>query len=246
MPRIRIAAAGAIASLVLFVSGIAATSALAQSATGETPGKPLQLLKIVEGPSPASRPHHMAAAKPSHHARLAFRPRARLHHMMARAIPPHAPAQATDAPPPAPAWPQANSSPQADVAAADPPPPPTAATPDQTPSQIVVAGQTVQVASPNDVNEMDLAANDSAAKNADAQTNDAAPDAVPANPSLAREAADPAPSGDSQKAEAVQPAHAEVGSTSWILQVMAALGGAVTAGSLAWFLIGSTPQRTYG
>ena len=38
----------------------------------------------------------------------------------------------------------------------------------------------------------------------------------------------------------------EVGSTSWILQVMAALGGAVAAGSVAWFLIGAAPQRTYG
>ena len=38
----------------------------------------------------------------------------------------------------------------------------------------------------------------------------------------------------------------EVGSTSWILQVLAALGGAVTAGTVAWFLIGGTPQRTYG
>ena len=38
----------------------------------------------------------------------------------------------------------------------------------------------------------------------------------------------------------------DVGSTSWIMQVLAALGGAVAAGSVAWFLIGSTPQRTYG
>jgi hypothetical protein len=27
---------------------------------------------------------------------------------------------------------------------------------------------------------------------------------------------------------------------------MAALAGAVAAGSIAWFLIGSAPQRTYG
>lgn len=37
-----------------------------------------------------------------------------------------------------------------------------------------------------------------------------------------------------------------VGSASWIAQVLAAFGGAVTAGAIAWFLIGSGPVRTYG
>jgi hypothetical protein len=48
------------------------------------------------------------------------------------------------------------------------------------------------------------------------------------------------------KVATAQPQGGEVGSTSWILQVMAALGGAVAAGSVAWFLIGAAPQRTYG
>jgi hypothetical protein len=39
----------------------------------------------------------------------------------------------------------------------------------------------------------------------------------------------------------------EVGSASWIAQVLAAFGGAVAAGAVAWFLIGgSRPIRTYG
>ena len=37
-----------------------------------------------------------------------------------------------------------------------------------------------------------------------------------------------------------------VGSASWIAQVLAALGGAIAAGSVAWFLIGASPQRMYG
>ena len=45
MPNIRFIAAGAV---VLLVSGLAAGSAAAQTATDGTPGKPLQLLKIVE------------------------------------------------------------------------------------------------------------------------------------------------------------------------------------------------------
>ena len=35
---------------------------------------------------------------------------------------------------------------------------------------------------------------------------------------------------------------ADVGSASWILQVLAALAGAVTAGAVAWFLIGRRPE----
>jgi hypothetical protein len=38
----------------------------------------------------------------------------------------------------------------------------------------------------------------------------------------------------------------KVGSAGWTAQVMAALGGAVAAGAVAWFLIGAGPQRTYG
>jgi hypothetical protein len=37
-----------------------------------------------------------------------------------------------------------------------------------------------------------------------------------------------------------------VGSASWIAQVLAAFGGAVAAGVVAWFLIGGGPQRMYG
>ena len=43
-----------------------------------------------------------------------------------------------------------------------------------------------------------------------------------------------------------QPERSPVGSASWIMQILAALGGAFAAGSAAWFLIGSAPQRTYG
>jgi len=35
-----------------------------------------------------------------------------------------------------------------------------------------------------------------------------------------------------------------ISKTSWYLETFAALGGAVAAGSIAWFLIGA-PQRTY-
>jgi hypothetical protein len=38
----------------------------------------------------------------------------------------------------------------------------------------------------------------------------------------------------------------QVGSASWIAQVLAALGGAIAAGSVAWFWIGASPRRMYG
>jgi hypothetical protein len=37
-----------------------------------------------------------------------------------------------------------------------------------------------------------------------------------------------------------------IGSASWFAQVLAALGGAIAAGAVAWFLIGAGPVRTYG
>ena len=55
------------------------------------------------------------------------------------------------------------------------------------------------------------------------------------------------PSQSVVTAPAQQPQHKDpVGSASWIAQVLAALGGAVTAGAVAWFLIGGGPARTYG
>lgn len=37
-----------------------------------------------------------------------------------------------------------------------------------------------------------------------------------------------------------------VGSASWIAQLLAALGGAIAAGAIAWFLIRSRPEQNYG
>ena len=46
---------------------------------------------------------------------------------------------------------------------------------------------------------------------------------------------------------AVQAKHAQaVGSASWIAQLLAALGGAIAAGAVAWFLIRPAPERNYG
>jgi hypothetical protein len=239
MQRIGIVNAGAFLSILLFVSGTAGGSAMAQTATDRTPGKPLQLLKIDKHSKPAPKPLAKSAAKSSHKSRLAAKTRTNPHRLAALAKRPHLPVQTAAAPSSADIPPPINSAPPADVAAAEPAPLPASPSAAQTPSEVVVAGQTVQVTSPSDVNEIDLAANDHVV-----ETTDAAPAIASASP--LREGADAAPKADSLTAAPGQPQQSKVGSTSWLLQVMAALGGAVTAGSLAWFLIGSTPQRTYG
>ena len=237
----RFSTAGAV---VLLVSGLTAGSAAAQTAAGDTPGKPLQLLKIVEQPSrPKTRPHAKTGALKSSKTHVAKLERRR----------PHAQAQTAAAPAPASALSAANSTAPMSFAAAEPAPAsqlaPTPGAP--VPSELVVGGQTVQVASPNAVNDIDLAARDK-----DAQESTAAPSGATASTAAASSAAtgavaaadttEPTAKSDSMNAASAPPPGSPVGSTSWLLQVFAALGGAVAAGSVAWFLIGSVPQRTYG
>jgi hypothetical protein len=138
--------------------------------------------------------------------------------------------------PPAPtsetAWPVATQASVAESAAAVPAtlqPGPAIAPP----SELVIDGQTVRVASPDDANEIDLATNEQGAL----------PVAAPAVKAASTETAAPTDKSDSAAAAVSQTPSSKVGSTSWLMQVMAALGAAVAAGSVAWFLIGSAPQR---
>ena len=123
------------------------------------------------------------------------------------------------------------------------------------PNELVVAGQTVQLAAPNEVNELDLAANDAQSAGQRTSAQPTRRRRVPAKNEVA-EATSKSDSLLARAATAVRDQLAsqvvsqvsgnQVGSASWIAQVLAALGGAVAAGSAAWFLIGVTPQRTYG
>ncbi len=122
----------------------------------------------------------------------------------------------------------------------------------------MVGGQTVQVRSPEEANELDLAANEPSttasapagdpalsqnsgplynlAATAQSAENDAAPAAS------AAPAAITAPAMEAAPADTPKPKSA-IGSPFWFLQIMAALGGAAAAGSAAWFLIGSASPR---
>ena len=221
MLSIRIVAAGAL------ISVMTAGGAMAQTATDTGAGKPIQLLQAATQPDKTkSKPHAKRIMKIRTAAKRTYRrhsrARARLSHV-AEVAKPAAPAAA-----PTDVW--ANVTPvtaPATVASAAPAPQLAVAAPESTPSELVVGGQTVHVVSPDDANEIDRAA-DAQIASSIAATPSAVATADTATVALAHERT------------------SHVGSASWIAQILAALGGAAAAGSAAWFLMGSVPQRTYG
>jgi hypothetical protein len=240
MPRIRIAAAGA---ALLLLSGLNASGAAAQTATDQATGQPLQLLRwlhLTSQPNkPTTRPRAKLAERKTIRAAATFTKHRRL------------PVETAEATPPAINWPAVNPiAPMKTTIMTTtlvPSPQPALMPGVPVPNELVVAGQTVQVASPDEVNELDIAANDTQPPASDADPTD--------TPYPARnEAAEATSKSDSLLAASQQPSASQVsshtgsqvGTASWIAQVLAALGGAVAAGSAAWFLIGVTPQRTYG
>ncbi len=223
MPSIRIVAAGAL------ISVMTAGGAMAQTATDTGAGKPIQLLQVATQPDKTkSKPHAKRIMK----IRTAAKRTGRRHRLaaerpihVAQAAKPAAPAAT-----PADAW--ANVTPvPAPATSAAPAPQLAAAASASTPSELVVGGQTVHVVSPDDANEID--------RDADAQT---APSAAATQSAVATAA----PVADTATVARAQEETSHFGSASWIAQILAALGGAVAAGSAAWFLMGSAPQRTYG
>ncbi len=260
MPSARIVGAGVVAAMIF---AAAASGATAQTATAEPVGQPLALLAGLKPPPETRTVHH---AKTAHRrtGKIAAKTRSSrvtkklaAEHKRHRAVKriaaekdkvraagvaaaapaaPAAPAVQTVAQPvsdPAAAtiWPAADATPPAAAAAVAAAPPPSAAPSAGDPQQsaVVVNGQTVQVDSPDQVNAIDRAADD---------------DTPPAKAADRADAA--APPSQTVLAAPVHRDASPVGSASWIAQVLAAFGGAVAAGAVAWFLIGSGPVRTYG
>jgi hypothetical protein len=276
----------------VFASGLFAGDALAQY---EPVGKPLQLVppsysskstatprsrvsakkaakSETKSETKSARSEAKAEAKAETKQHVSFRRKHRPHLEMAEQKRPQrlaaagpvtrAPAAPSSAPTSAPV-----AAPAATAAAAPPPAPQSAPPAAPTTGELVIGGQAVQVRSPDEANELDLAANapsaqaptpasDKSAARSDSATlyNLAGPNAAAA--SEAAPAGNAAPTGtvppaavaalaaelDSAKAE-VAPPKSSIGSASWIMQIMAALGGAAAAGSAAWFLIGSASPR---
>jgi hypothetical protein len=242
MLRIRIVSAGVVAAIAVT---LAAGAAAAQTATESQAGKPLALLAglrpphehkahmskaTVHGKTAAKMSKKTAAKKSTARTNSANKERRRI----AAEQSGDPPAPLPSNPVPASLSPVETSAPNPVAAAQAAAAPSQTAAPDDrlVMSAIVVDGQTVQVASPDQVNAIDLAADDS----------DAAKAVAPSERTDAAQAVRTVFAAPIHKDESPSP----VGSASWIAQVLAALGGAVTAGTVAWFLIGGGPQRMYG
>jgi hypothetical protein len=109
----------------------------------------------------------------------------------------------------------------------------TAQTVNADPDQIVTGSHSVQAALPNGLDQ-------------------AAPPAVPAKTQMETAVAAAAATAPVVHAMVVRvepqtaSASSPIGGALWIEHVLAALGGAITAGAVAWFLIKPAPQRSYG
>ena len=239
------------ASAVLLAVMIGSAAAQEQTSVG----KPLQLLQFARHDARAPV-HHRARAveKLIRHAEvrrhIAKKTLARHHQMFAAVhshavhphrvaeaapapVPPPAAAQAKPAAPPAAMWPAVDAATPGSIAV---PAPPAAAQNVKTeqvvsdaPNAIATDGQVAQTAPPPEANP----------PAADAPAVAAAPHPAAAEPAPVQSAV----AAPAVRAMIVTPAPAEsagknpIGSAPWLFQVLAALGGALTAGAVAWFLI---------
>ena len=255
MPRIRVVCVGLVAAMAI---ALALGGARAQTAPNAPVGKPLALLAGLRPPHEASHAVHpkaahvairKTAARKSHHVKtaaehgrhVAARKFARQRHeasepaVTASAFAEEPPAQATPAgiePGGAAAPADGMTAPTPTVAPVSGPVSenaPSPSGPSLDPTAVKV--QMLRIAAPN----QDTGPAPGAQQDAPpvAASNDSAVAPPPAAPQTVLAA----------------PLHRDtspVGSASWIAQVLAAFGGAVAAGAVAWFLIGGGPVRTYG
>ena len=207
--------ATAVVSVLLLATEV--SDALAQTASPTS--KPIVLLRIVEQSKARTTAKPVARHKSASQSRIRRYARLlRRHHLV-----------------------QAHASEEVGPAADAPEVPPTPLQPPAPPAaeqlgKFVVGGNGLQVASSAEVNELDLPANSSLL-----QSNGAPPNSVTEDNPPMREIADAAKS-DFANVTVRQEWGADAGSASWILQMLAALAGAVTAGAVAWFLIGRRPE----
>jgi hypothetical protein len=102
--------------------------------------------------------------------------------------------------------------------------------PQVTANKLVIDGETVRVALPDDSNDIDLAANAQGAPASDASS--------PAATIVTAVSADTIAPANSEAAAISETPSSSIGSMFWLLRVITALSGAVAIGSIAWFLIG--------
>ncbi len=212
MPTIRVSAGAAIGSL--FVCALFGGQGMAQTASTDPIGKLMQLLQ--PGKSEAKPPEKSAAkseAKPPEKS-------ATKHSSKARAA-----AKKRASTKPATKEGTLNGEPQAAAL----------------PSELVFDGEAMRVASPNDANDIDLAANAQGPL-----ANDASPAAATIVKAASTETIAPADKSSFEVAAVSQTPSSSIGSMSWMLWVIAGLSGAVATGSIAWFLIKPSASAALG
>ena len=254
MRSFRVVARGIVVSGCLLAGGMINGGVAAQ--TAEPTSGPLQLLQLIHPGKSEAKPGKLAAkpaaksavksaGKSSAKTRIAARRRLQARVVAAERKQHQIPATAQAAAEPAPdnSWPAAPTAATVDAATLAPTsqsaaaPQITAPVAAGTPTALVVDGQTVQVASADEANEIDLAANDAGVANA-----------ASLGPKLASNTpvaavAEAAANLEPASAALVETQTPEVSTASWILQILAALGGAVAAGTVAWLLMRSAPRR---
>lgn len=261
MAPIRIAAAGL---SYLLLAAVMLTSAAAQSAADGAAGKPLPLLQflrhkskakpaphrklpvalgkkpaphrklavaLAKKPEPHPRPAlSLAKKKESAKFRIAKRAAAKAHRAVAEARPVPAPIASANVPENL--WPAGTAAMPGEMPTLSPnqasPAVVTEPVVDTSPNQIVTGGHAVPAALPNGLNGIDPSA-DHVKTTAQATV-------------TASAASTPAVHAMVVKVDPQSP----IGSASWIAHILAALGGAIAAGAVAWFLIRPAPERTYG
>jgi hypothetical protein len=228
-------------------------SAAAQSAGNAVPGKPISLLQILLHPAKAKpnlKPHTKFAHNHTIKSTKRFASR-KTHRAAQNEAPASSPAPTAADAAPATMWPAADTNsfvPDSSAPAAAAPVAPTAATPAaaapvaataaapdaQSPSaqsslsEMVVDGRTVQFASPNEVNAIDLAADE--------------PHEIAPAQGRRAEVAEPTASF----VAVAQQDDSDKSRDAWYEELLATLGGALAAGTVAWLLIGSAPPRKDG
>lgn len=253
LPQVRVLAAGA---SVLLLLGTPLTGAAAQSTTGA----PMPLLQFVQHGAVVHHEndlHHgrkLSTVRRRSHATLAERHirKRPVEHRFAKRVParPHdeiaaaqpAPAETAASTLPQNVWPGPAVPTPTNTAALAPDrnaaPVTTEAVVDDNPNQIVGGDHSVQTALPNGLN----AANPIPAPPVKALASTTVPKAA----AVTVAAAAPTVHAMMVKAVSDDGQSGPVGSASWIAHVLAALGGAIAAGAVAWFLIRPAPERNYG
>ena len=237
------------ASAVLLAVTIGSAAAQEQTREQASAGKPLQLLQFARHQAGTPLHHHARTVEQfakhaevkrhiatktavKHHKMFAAVHSHAVHpHRVAEAAPVPEVAQAKPAAPPASMWPAVDAATSGSIAVPAPPAAPqnvkTEPVLTDALNAIATGGQVAQAAQaalPPEESEPAVAADPHPAAAEPAPGNNAA-----AEPAIRAMMVRPA----AEDSDAKSP----VGSASWLLQVLAALGGALTAGVVAWFLI---------